>query len=76
MNMPNNYREVEVSDPDFEEEYKQGHIDELCRCGKLKSEHGAGARALQFGIVNPGHGPCPESGCPQFTWVAFVRKVR
>jgi len=75
MNIPNGYREVRVSDPDFKAKHQAGRIDELCGCGRLKSEHGAGERAAQFGILSPGHGPCPASGCPQFTWAAFVEKV-
>lgn len=44
-------------------------VDELCACGKARSEHedlhGVG-----------GHGPCKESRCDQFTWVRFVALER
>jgi hypothetical protein len=40
--------------------------DELCACGKLRSQHGPG-----FGGAF-GHGSCELSHCPRFTWVMMI----
>lgn len=73
MNMPKGYQEIEIDHPDFKEDFKTGRIDELCSCGRLKSEH---QPTIWHGkAMSEGHGQCAESRCPKFTWVAFVRKV-
>ena len=40
-------------------------IDERCRCGHLKSEHGTT-------MVAVGHGSCNECGCCRFTWMEYI----
>jgi hypothetical protein len=39
-------------------------LDEECRCGALRTEHGT-----RFAF---GHGACERTGCAQFTWVGMV----
>lgn len=41
-------------------------VDELCSCGRLRSEHGPGA-AGAFG-----HGSLESSGCPKFTFARMI----
>jgi len=46
-------------------------LDELCECGKHRSEHGAHPVHTRYRIAElEGHGSAP--GCPQFTWKGFV----
>jgi len=73
--MREGYEEIKISHSDFKELHQAGHIDELCRCGGLMSEHTESPRGRDFGVSIPGHGQCAERQCPQFTWVGFVRKV-
>jgi hypothetical protein len=44
-------------------------INELCRCGALKTEHDGG----RFGDLTRGHGACKRTKCPKFTWVLTVK---
>jgi|GEM_PF-2465888 len=50
--------------PDAISNFLDDATDERCQCGHLKSQH---ADRYQ-----PGHGPCKECGCKQFTFVGFV----
>ena len=50
-------------------------IDEMCYCGKLRSEH----QDLEVPGMSPhpalaGKGECPESGCKRFTWKEYIFK--
>ena len=42
-------------------------IDEMCDCGKKRSDHNDSEIAF-------GHGNCPESNCNQFTWIQNITK--
>lgn len=71
--IPHGYEEINVADPAFDAALEEGRIDELCRCGRLQSEH---EPTIWSGMpVADGHGACPASGCIKFTWTMFVRRV-
>lgn len=63
VKIPEGYTVIESAN-DWEQTKKEGRYDELCYCGNLQSLHEG---------MN-GHGPCPESGCSQFTWKCSLRR--
>lgn len=42
-------------------------VDEFCMCGARRSMH-------EDTTFEYGHGGCPATGCPKFTWTKFDSK--
>lgn len=47
-------------------------IDELCVCGRLRSQHGADTVETKTSVIEIGNAGSGGRGCDRFTWIAFI----